>query len=358
MKGTGAGLVTAFSGSSTTVADCAKLTRRDGLNVYLTSHQVNLTVDGNTYQAAGGLKRSAHSSKSGLNTDNMQMVVFDSDLITASDIAKGLWTGAEVEFFQVDYTDTSLGAHKLDYGYIGEITQNRSTFEAEFVSLFRQLNNTIGYKLDRHCRHTLGDSSCGIELSPSEWQASTAYAVGDAVSPTTYDGRRYVCTTAGTSNDTEGEPTWDTTIGNTTTETDGVVWTCYDAYTKQITVTTGADKQEFIDTSRTEANGWFRFGKVTWLTGNNAGASQDVKSSTNAGVFTLKGPMPFAIDVGDTATVTVGCNHLARLPSDEWGTDYTGDCAAKFNQEDNGNVKNFGGFPDLPTGDDAVRVVK
>lgn len=57
-----------------------------------------------------------------------------------------------------------------------------------------------------------------------QWGASTVYALGDVVVPTSRDGNFYVCTNAGTSNDTEGEPTWDTTLGNTTTETDGVTW--------------------------------------------------------------------------------------------------------------------------------------
>jgi hypothetical protein len=55
------------------------------------------------------------------------------------------------------------------------------------------------------------------------WAASTAYALGDYVVPTTSNGFYYECTTAGTSGTTE--PTWPTTAGATVT--DGtVVWTC------------------------------------------------------------------------------------------------------------------------------------
>jgi hypothetical protein len=66
----------------------------------------------------------------------------------------------------------------------------------------------------------------------SDWAASTsatartASAVGTIVRPTTKNGYVYECTTGGTTNDTEGEPTWPTTPGDTVTETDGVVWTC------------------------------------------------------------------------------------------------------------------------------------
>ena len=54
------------------------------------------------------------------------------------------------------------------------------------------------------------------------WQASTAYALGELAVPTTRNGHRYRCTTAGTS--AAAEPTWPT--GGAATVTDGsVTWT-------------------------------------------------------------------------------------------------------------------------------------
>ena len=54
----------------------------------------------------------------------------------------------------------------------------------------------------------------------SDWVASTAYAVGDVVVPTTPTGRVYQVVTAGTSG--ASEPTWNTTGGSTGDNT--VVW--------------------------------------------------------------------------------------------------------------------------------------
>jgi len=60
-------------------------------------------------------------------------------------------------------------------------------------------------------------------LGDTAWVASTAYALGDIVIPTTNNGFWYECTTAGTSG--ASEPTWPTTEGQTVT--DGTaVWTC------------------------------------------------------------------------------------------------------------------------------------
>lgn len=56
----------------------------------------------------------------------------------------------------------------------------------------------------------------------TEWQATTAYAEDDIVVPTTENGHRYKCTTAGTSD--SSEPTWPTDKAGTVT--DGTVtWT-------------------------------------------------------------------------------------------------------------------------------------
>ena len=55
------------------------------------------------------------------------------------------------------------------------------------------------------------------------WAASTSYAVGDIVIPSTANGYTYECTTAGTSD--SSEPTWGTTVGGTTTD-NTVTWTC------------------------------------------------------------------------------------------------------------------------------------
>ena len=57
----------------------------------------------------------------------------------------------------------------------------------------------------------------------ADWEASTAYSVGDFVAPTTQNGKRYECTTAGTSD--SSEPTWPTTAGGTV-EDNTATWTC------------------------------------------------------------------------------------------------------------------------------------
>lgn len=69
-----------------------------------------------------------------------------------------------------------------------------------------------------------------ITLTPTyilpEWITVTAYVLGTCITPTTPNGYRYECTTAGTSD--SGEPTWPTILGDTVMD-DSVEWTCRSA---------------------------------------------------------------------------------------------------------------------------------
>lgn len=60
----------------------------------------------------------------------------------------------------------------------------------------------------------------------TDWQASTAYAVGDTCAPTTSNNKYYECTAStGTFLSGGTEPTWPTTDGNTVVDNE-VTWTC------------------------------------------------------------------------------------------------------------------------------------
>jgi len=63
-----------------------------------------------------------------------------------------------------------------------------------------------------------------LQQSISAWASGTAYAVGDVVRSTAGNQTKYFhCTTSGTSGG--GEPSWNTTVGATTTD-NTAVWTC------------------------------------------------------------------------------------------------------------------------------------
>lgn len=345
MKTTPSLLIAAMATEVTTIAGCWLVKRTDGTVLGFTDHQVDLAIDTVTYQAASGFSRTALSHSSGLSVDNLDLLgVLDSAAITEQDLRGGVYRDAQVWYFEVDYTNTALGTHKLDYGFLGEVTVQEGVFVAEFRSLMQRLDQEIGEKAGRYCRVPLGAAFCGIELEPDDWVADTEYALGDIANATVYDGRRYVVTAiAGDEKSGLTEPTWDTTVTNTTVD-DQVTWTCFDAWTKEGSVTSFTDNRQFADTTMTQADDWFKFGVVTFDSGLNSGLSMDVKQSTSAGgLIELRHPFPFDIAVTDTYRISAGCNHLLKMPVDSVGSAYTGDCRAKFS-----NVVNFQGEPEIP----------
>lgn len=327
------------------VATCWRIERTDGTVMGFTDWPDEFTYNTVLYKASGGYQRTAIDQKEGLNVDNMDIVgIIDDDSITEEDLLAGIYKGAKVQIFLISPTNLGWGDLKLDYGYIGEITVEKTSFTAEFRSLTTLLSQEFGDKYSRYCRWELGDSNCGIVLKPAAWAASTAYSFGDLVMPTTANGYRYRCTTAGTSNDTEGEPTWDTVLGGTTTETDGVEWETEKSLAAQAAVSV-VTSDYIVQTDLTGyADAWFKYGVLTWLTGNNTGYKNDIKDYVEVnGVITLRQKPPFPIIITDTFEVTAGCNHILKMPGDVKGSPYTGDCRVKFN-----NVINYGGEPELP----------
>lgn len=308
MKSISAGLKAHMAQEVTTLCTCWKLTLTNASEYFFTSLDIDLTIDGDTYEADSGFQPTGIDQNSTLAVDNLETVSFlESARITEEDLLAGLYDYAEIDIFVINYKDLTQGKMYPAQGWIlGEVAIYDNEFSAEARGKAQKLTQQIIELYSPECRATLGDTRCGITLNPSDWAATTAYAVDDVCKATVYDARRYVCTTAGTSGG--GEPAWDTTIGNTTND-GSVVWTAADAFTKTGTVTSVTSNSVFTDTGRTEASDLFKYGLLTWTGGNNNGLSMEVKKFAFAtDVFTLFLPMAYDIQVGDTYTAEHGCD--------------------------------------------------
>lgn len=270
MRTVSAALAAHLAGTGLTVATLWKVTRADAHVFGFTDHDQDVTVSGVTYEAATGYTRSAVRATLGLAVDNLEVQgVLDSSSLTVDDICAGIWDYATVEVMLVNWADTSMGTMTLTKGKLGRIQAGRSSFTAELRGLSQHLAQPIGRLYMPACDADLGDSRCGVTLA---------------------------------------------------------------TYTVTGTITGVTSKRAFADTSRAEADGYFDGGKITWLTGNNAGLSTEVKTYALAGgALTLQLPMPFSVQVGDTYSMSAGCDKTAAT------------CTAKFS-----NMVNFQGFPHLP----------
>jgi uncharacterized phage protein (TIGR02218 family) len=148
----------------TTHAHVWRFTRRDGAQFAFTDHDRALSFDGITCAPATGASPGAMEKSNGLGVDSASIAgALNAEAITEEDIARGLWDGARVDCYRVDWRDAAQRVH-LFAGRIGEVRRGAQAFEAELRGLQAPLNVPVGRVFSRFCDADLGDARCGIDL--------------------------------------------------------------------------------------------------------------------------------------------------------------------------------------------------
>ena len=270
MKTIPAGLQAHLDTDTAFLATLWKLTRVDATVLGFTDHDTDLTVSAVTYTAATGYMRTAVKSSADMSADSLDLQgLLDDGAISEDDLRAGKYQGAELLVSLCNYTNLADGVVVLRRGWIGQITITDAGYEAELRGLSDRLQQTIGRVYGRDCDADLGDERCGIDLTLPVWNATG-------------------------------------------------------------TVATVIDDATFTDPARTETK-WIA-GKLTWTTGDNAGASMEVKNADGVSEIELWQPMAKPIVIGDTYAIKAGCQKR-RLE----------DCVAIF-----ANAVNFRGFDTIP----------
>lgn len=167
MKPTTPALAAHLAGEVTTLATCWRLERADGWVRGFTDHDRELVVDGLTYVASTGFLPSAIKTASDLSVDNLDVDGFlDDAALRAEDLVAGLFDGARIEVFIVNWADLGQGRLLLRKGFLGEIKRADQRFSAEIRGLSNRLQQTAGKLYSRLCRVDLGSSECGVALGP------------------------------------------------------------------------------------------------------------------------------------------------------------------------------------------------
>lgn len=295
-KSTTAAADTHIQGNSLTIATLWRVTRTDLVQFFFTDHDQDIDIDVDspaapssikTYTSTvGGYSRTPIRTSGNLSVDNVDLEssVDRTGGVSERDIRAGLWDYAIVEMFTTNWTSPTW-VIKERKGFLGNLSLADEDYSVELRGLVQLLAQVVGEVTTANCQADLGDSRCKVNLEPADWVLTTVYSVGDRVSATTFNARKFIATTAGTSDGTE--PTWDTAIGNTTA--DGtVVWTTEEAFMFEDTILSGIDQFKFNGsfTGETPAspeaqtNGTFSGGLLTGVTGANAGISKSIKNWT------------------------------------------------------------------------------
>jgi uncharacterized phage protein (TIGR02218 family) len=244
MKTISIALRTHYAQGSTTIARCWRFVRRDGLVVRVTTCSIDLLINGEVYKSRDGVVPTAIEGSPDASVHNSEINgTLASTLATEADILAGLWDGATVTIFEVNYRDLTMGTLLLQQGTIGNVKAGRSKFNAEVRGLSQALQQTIGRVFQERCDANLGDARCKVNLVP--------------------------LTVSGA-------------------------------------LTAIADRRNISDVSRTEAADYFGAGVITFTSGLNMNVSMEVAAFT-APNFSLVLPLPFNPVIGDAYTVIPGC---------------------------------------------------
>ncbi len=154
-----------LAGGVTTLCRCWTLRRRDGAALGFTDHDRDLTLSGLVHEARTGLDAAEASAESGFAVSGGDVAGALSALgLTEADIAGGLYDGASVETWLVDWAEPGTRL-LLDVGTIGEVRREGDAFVAELRGLAHRLDAERGRTFRATCGADLGDARCLVDLA-------------------------------------------------------------------------------------------------------------------------------------------------------------------------------------------------
>lgn len=255
MRHVSAELADSLASGATTWCTCWRITRRDGHVFGFTDHDADLAFNSTKFEAAAGMTQSEAQAGVGLMVDNLEIQgAITSDRLAVRDLEAGLYDGARVEVWRVDWTRPDLQL-LLYTGSLGEVKRSGAVFKAEIRGLADALQHASGRLYQHTCDAQLGDSRCRVDLAAPGRQFTAT--ISARVSP-----NRIAC-------------------GG------GSIY----------------------------AAGWFARGLLEVVSGAMNGARTEIKRhdvSGNSMELSLWQPLPAAVAIGDMVRLTVGCDkHIA-----------------------------------------------
>lgn len=251
-----------------------KLELSNGEEFFFTDLTSDITVGGQLYKFDPGIRVSAVVRSAGGQPDNANVEVTTSaNFMQKNKLRTGALKNASFDVWIVDHRDPDhYGLISLFSGGVGELKfDNKGKIDLGLNGAIGGGNNNIGELYSQQCRAQLGDARCKYDIEG----AKVAFEI-------------------------------DTITDN------GYSFTAPEMIGK--------------------ADDYFKFGKVVWATGFNAGLSDEIKANVNStGKVTLILYPRNIMAIGDTGFVYPGCDFLVKT------------CGDKF-----ANLVNFRGEPYVP----------
>ncbi len=140
------------------------LRRKDGAELGFTDHDRDLVVEGVLCRAASGWTAGAADSAVGLSAGSIAVAGgLDDAAITDADVEAGLYDGASVVLWRVDWDWPELRV-RLWAATLARIRRDGAGFAAELEGPLAKLERVVGRTFGRDCDAVLGDGRCGVEI--------------------------------------------------------------------------------------------------------------------------------------------------------------------------------------------------
>ena len=155
-------LAAAIEGGAALLCHVWIVERRDGVRLGFTDHDRALTVEGVVCSAASGWTGGAAEGRLGLEPGTASAAgVLDDAAVTAADLDDGLWDGAAVELWRVDWERPDLRV-RLWTATLTRVRREGGRFTADLQGPLGGLERVVGRTYGRMCDARLGDARCGV----------------------------------------------------------------------------------------------------------------------------------------------------------------------------------------------------
>ena len=142
-----------------------RLSRVDGLELGFTDHDRDLTVDGVVCRAASGWMAGAGESETGPAAGTfVASGGLDDAALTEGDIRAGLYDGARVGLWRVDWDRPELKV-RLWTATLTRLRREGEAFIAEMEGPLAALERVVGRTYGRDCDAILGDGRCRVDTT-------------------------------------------------------------------------------------------------------------------------------------------------------------------------------------------------
>ena len=172
MRNLSSGFRARLDAGVTTLCACWRIIKQDGAIQGFTDHDRDIAFDGVTYSVMSGLDGSSFESELGFSVGGAEVSgALSSASIEESDLLNGVWDGARVELWRVDWREP---AHRIlqHVAIVGEVRRSGAAFVAELRSLSHALDQQNGRIYGANCDADLGDARCGFLLATAPFSVN------------------------------------------------------------------------------------------------------------------------------------------------------------------------------------------